>query len=122
MGNNKFCTSCKYFEKSPDNCGRRNGKYGLCKYGVRQGFCPRVINYQHPICEVFKDKIEAVKCSAATTLCWYCKHAIGFGPQHDKAQYTFCAKRSDVAKIKFVVVNRKDKCNAWEKRSDEDNA
>lgn len=51
MGNNKFCTSCKYFEKSPDNCGRKNGKYGLCKYGVRQGFCPRVVNYQHPICE-----------------------------------------------------------------------
>lgn len=68
MANNRFCTSCKYFEKSPDNCGRKNGKYGLCKYGVRQGFCPRIVNYQHPVCEVFKDKIEAVKCSAATTL------------------------------------------------------
>lgn len=36
MGNNKFCTSCKYFEKSPDNCGRKNGKYGLCRYGTRR--------------------------------------------------------------------------------------
>lgn len=54
--------------------------------------------------------------------CSNCKHAIGFSPLHDKAQYTFCAKRSDVAKIKFVVVNRKNKCYAWKKRSDEDNA
>lgn len=50
--------------------------------------------------------------------CSNCKHAIGFGPQHDKVLYTFCAKRSDVAKIKFLAVSRKDKCNAWEKRSD----
>lgn len=95
MGNNKFCTSCKYFEKSPDNCGRKNGKYGLCKYGVRQGLCPRVVNYQHPICEVFKDKIEAVKCSAATTLCWYCKHAV---PKSDKLtgeQITGCSWSMD---------------------------
>ena len=61
MGNNKFCTSCKYFKKSPDNCGRKNGKYGLCRYGVRQGFRPRIVSYQHSICEEFKDKIEAVK-------------------------------------------------------------
>jgi hypothetical protein len=81
MGNNKFCTSCKYFEKSPDNCGRKNGKYGLCRYGVRQGFRPRIVGYQHSVCEEFKDKIEAVKCSAATTLCWYCKHAV---PKRDK--------------------------------------
>lgn len=54
--------------------------------------------------------------------CSNCKHAIGFGPQHDKAIYAFCEKRSDVAKIKFLIVNRKNKCNAWEKRSDEDNA
>lgn len=54
--------------------------------------------------------------------CSNCKYAIGFGPQHDKVLYTFCAKRSDVAKIKFLTVSRKDKCNAWEKRSDEDNA
>lgn len=95
MGNNKFCTSCKYFEKSPDNCGRKNGKYGLCKYGVRQGLCPRVVNYQHTICEVFKDKIEAVKCSAATTLCWYCKHAV---PKSDKLtgeQITGCSWSMD---------------------------
>lgn len=51
-----------------------------------------------------------------------CKHAIGFGPQHDKAIYAFCEKRSDVAKIKFLIVSRKNKCNAWEKRSDEGNA
>lgn len=91
MANNKFCTSCKYFERVADNCGRKNGKYGLCKYGVRQGLCPRVINYQHPICEVFKDKIETVKCSAATTLCWYCKHAV---PKRDKLtgeQITGCS-------------------------------
>lgn len=54
--------------------------------------------------------------------CSNCKHAIGFSPLHDKAQYTFCAKRSDVTKGKVLVVNRKSKCNAWEKRSDEDNA
>lgn len=54
--------------------------------------------------------------------CSNCKHAIGFGPQHDKAIYAFCEKRSDVANIKFFIVNRKNKCYAWEKRSDEDNA
>lgn len=63
MGNNKFCPSCKHFEKSPDNCGRKNGKYGFCRYGVRQGFRPRIVSYQHPICEEFKDRIAAVKCS-----------------------------------------------------------
>lgn len=52
--------------------------------------------------------------------CSNCKYAIGFGPQHDKVLYTFCAKQSDVAKIKFLAVSRKDKCNAWEKRSDND--
>lgn len=57
--------------------------------------------------------------------CSNCKHAIGFGPQHNKAIYAFyafCEKRSDVTKSKVLVVNRKSKCNAWEKRSDEDNA
>lgn len=57
--------------------------------------------------------------------CSNCKHAIGFGPQHDKVLYTFytfCAKQSDVAKGKVLVVSRKNKCYAWEKRSDEDNA
>lgn len=54
--------------------------------------------------------------------CSNCKHTIGFGPQHDKAIYAFCEKRSDVTKGKVLVVNRKNKCNAWEKRSDEDNA
>ena len=34
MANNKFCTSCKYFERVADNCGRKNGKYGLCKYDL----------------------------------------------------------------------------------------
>lgn len=86
MGNNKFCTSCKYFEKSPDNCGRKNGKYGLCRYGVRQGFRPKIVRYQHPICKVFKDKIEAMKCSAATTLCWYCKHAVPFRDSKTKSK------------------------------------
>lgn len=56
--------------------------------------------------------------TAMDKTCSNCKHAIGFGPQHDKVLYTFCAKRSDVAKIKFLAVSRKDKCNAWEKRSD----
>lgn len=57
--------------------------------------------------------------------CSNCKHAIGFGHQHNKAIYAFyafCEKRSDVTKSKVLVVNRKSKCNAWEKRSDEDNA
>lgn len=54
--------------------------------------------------------------------CSNCKYAIGFGPQHDKVLYTFCAKRSDVTKGKVLVVNRQSKCYAWEKRSDEDNA
>ena len=91
MDNNKFCPSCKYFEKSPDNCGRKNGKYGLCRYGVRQGFRPKIVRYQHPACEEFKDKIEAIKCSDATTLCWYCKHAV---PKWDKLtgeQITGCS-------------------------------
>lgn len=52
--------------------------------------------------------------------CSNCEHAIGFGPLYDKVLYTFCAKRSDVAKIKFLVVSRNDKCNAWEKRRDND--
>lgn len=81
MGNNKFCTSCKYFEKSPDNCGRKNGKYGLCVRQMEFNLKPMVVNYQHSVCEEFKDKIEAVKRSAATTLCWYCKHAV---PTKDK--------------------------------------
>lgn len=61
MGNNKFCTSCKYFEKSPDNCGRKNGKYGLCVRQMEFNLKPMVVNYQHSVCEEFKDKIEAVK-------------------------------------------------------------
>ena len=58
--------------------------------------------------------------TAMDKTCSNCEHAIDFGPLHGKALYTFCAKRSDVAKIKFVVVSRNDKCNAWEKRSDND--
>jgi hypothetical protein len=50
--------------------------------------------------------------------CSNCKHAIGFGPLHNKAIYAFCEKRSGVTKDKFLAVSRKDKCNAWEKRSD----
>lgn len=95
MGNNKFCTSCKYFEKSPDNCGRKNGKYGLCVRQMKFGLKPMVVNYQHSVCEEFKDKIEAVKCSAATTLCWYCKHAV---PKSDKLtgeQITGCSWSTD---------------------------
>lgn len=52
--------------------------------------------------------------------CSNCKYAIGFSPLHDKALYTFCAKRSDVTKDKVLIVNRKNKCYAWEKRSDND--
>lgn len=54
--------------------------------------------------------------------CSNCKHAIGFGPLHNKAIYAFCEKRSGVTKDKVLIVNRKNKCYAWEKRSDEDNA
>lgn len=53
--------------------------------------------------------------------CSNCKHAIGFGPLHNKAIYAFCEKRSGVTKDKVLIVNRKNKCYAWEKRSDEDN-
>lgn len=52
--------------------------------------------------------------------CSNCKYAIGFSHQHNKALYTYCAKRSDVTKGKVLVVNRKSKCYAWEKRSDND--
>ena len=89
MGNNKFCPSCKHFDKSPDTCGMNNGTYGLCRYGVRQEFRPRIVRYQHPVCEEFKDKIEAVKYHA--TICWYCKHAV---PKWDKLtgeQITGCS-------------------------------
>lgn len=51
--------------------------------------------------------------------CSNCEHAIDFGPLHNKALYTYCAKRSDVTKGKVLVVNRQGKCYAWEKRSDE---
>ena len=46
MGNNKFCPSCKYFEKTPDNCGRKNGKYGLCVRQMKFGLKPMVHGYQ----------------------------------------------------------------------------
>lgn len=54
--------------------------------------------------------------------CSNCKYVIGFGPLYNKAIYAFCEKRSDVTKGKVLVVNRKSKCYAWEKRSDEGNA
>ena len=86
MGNNKFCTSCKYFNRSPDNCGRKNGKYGLCVRQMKFGLKPMVVNYQHPVCEEFKDKIEAVKarsyCARSTRgVSWSRgeRHADGFG-------------------------------------------
>ena len=52
--------------------------------------------------------------------CSNCKHATGFGPLHNKAIYAFCEKRSGVTKDKVLIVNRKNKCYAWEKRSDND--
>ena len=33
MGNNKFCTSCKYFEKSPDLCGMNGDFSAKDKHG-----------------------------------------------------------------------------------------
>ena len=52
--------------------------------------------------------------------CSNCEHAIDFGPLHNKAIYAFCEKRSGVTKDKVLIVNRKNKCYAWEKRSDND--
>jgi tRNA(Ile)-lysidine synthase TilS/MesJ len=60
--------------------------------------------------------------TAMNKTCSNCKHAIGFGPLHNNAIYAFCEKRSGVTKDKVLIVNRKNKCYAWEKRSDEDNA
>lgn len=63
--------------------------------------------------------------TAMDKTCSNCKYAIGFGPLHNKAIYAFyafCEKRSGVTKDKVLIVNRKNKCYAWEKRSDEDNA
>lgn len=84
----------------------------------------RVLYLPAVICGITENRSSVLTAEQEWTVitmdktCSNCKHAIGFGPQHDKVLYTFCAKRSDVAKIKFLAVSRKDKCNAWEKRSD----
>lgn len=75
----------------------------------------RVINYL--ITALTAEQEWTVKAMDKT--CSNCEHAIDFGPLHNKALYTYCAKRSDVTKGKVLVVNRQGKCYAWEKRSDE---